>query len=100
MLGAGLMAVLVFMKGRFLWWPFHPIGFAVGFSRLVRNQAILSIFIAWLVKTVIMKYGGVKVYRKARFFFLGLILGQYVIAILWFVIDAMTGTVGNRVFYR
>ena len=58
-----------------------------------------SIFLAWLIKTVILKYGGPRLYRTFRPFFLGLILGQFVAAGMWLVIDYFTGTVGNIVFW-
>ncbi len=37
-----------------------------------------SIFLAWMVKTVVLRYSGVRGYRRIRPFFLGLILENYV----------------------
>jgi len=96
--GAALMGLLMFVRYRFLWWPFHPLGFAVG-SVIWIDHLWFSIFLVWLVKAMILKYGGVRMFRQGRPFFLGLILGQYSIAVIWFLIDLVTGQTGNKVFW-
>ena len=98
LLGSGVMAALMFARHHFLWWPLHPIGYPIGAVWLM-DQLWLSIFIAWLVKLVVMKYGGSILYRRTRPFFLGLILGQYVISGIWLIIDYFTGVTDNRVFW-
>jgi len=96
--GAGFMFFLMFMRERFLWWPLHPIGFAIGSVNWI-DMLWLSIFLAWLLKFLILRYGGPRIYLRIRPFFLGLILGQYSAAGLWFVIDLLTGMTGNTVFW-
>ena len=39
------------------------------------EYSFLSIFIAWLVKLVIMRVGGLCLYRRVKPFFIGLIVG-------------------------
>jgi hypothetical protein len=97
-IGAAVMLVFLFMRTRFLWWHLHPLGWIVGSSVWIQSLWF-SIFIAWLLKYLIMKYGGAKIYREAKNFFLGLVLGQYVAATLWFIIDYFTGMTGNSVFW-
>lgn len=63
------------------------------------NWVWFSIFLAWLVKTIVLKYGGSAAYRRTRPFFLGLILGQVVVAGMWLVIDYFTGMTGNVLGY-
>ena len=58
-----------------------------------------SIFIGWLVKASVLRYGGVTLYRRARPFFLGLILGHYATGGLWCLIDGITGMTGNHLFF-
>ena len=74
--------VLLIMKNSFLWWPLHPGGYVLvtgtGFSGLWFT-ALLS----WTVKATVLKIGGVRLYRKAVPFFLGLILGDYTLGCLW-----------------
>ncbi|MEE2659910.1 MAG: DUF6785 family protein [Candidatus Latescibacterota bacterium] len=95
--GAGglLMALLTFLKNRFVGFPIHPIGLAVGLPHPV--QIIWpSVFFAWLLKAVILKYGGPILYTRLRPFFLGLVLGAFGIAGIWLIIDSITGMTGNR----
>lgn len=95
-IGGGVMAGLMFARHHFLWWPLHPLGFAVSTISMT-NYLTLSVFLAWLIKSVILKYGGPRLFYRARPFFLGLILGQFVTAGVWYVIDHFTGTSGNPV---
>jgi len=97
-IGAGVMALLVLLHHRFVWWPLHPLGFPVASIWLTR-QLWFSIFLAWLVKVLVLRYGGPELYRKTRFLFLGLILGQYTVCGVWIVVDLFTGKVGNRLFW-
>jgi len=70
-------AFLQAMRVRFFWWPFHPLAFAVSGSWEM-NLLWMPLLIAWLVKTLILRYGGIKTYTSALPFFYGLILGQFV----------------------
>ena len=63
------------------------------------NWVWCSIFVAWLAKTLILKYGGAAGYARTKPFFLGLILGQTVVAGLWLLIDFCTGRTGNVLGY-
>jgi len=64
---------LASMRTRFIWWPFHPAGYLVaGSFGLFRLW--LPIFVSWLAKVLILRYGGLRAYRRALPFFLGLIL--------------------------
>ena len=56
-----------------------------------------TLFLAWLFKSLVLKYGGVGLYRQTLPFFLGLALGHIVIGGVWLVIDGFTGMVGNRI---
>ena len=97
-IGGGFMAFLMFMRYRFLWWPIHPVAYPIS-AVCWMEQLWFSIFIAWIIKSVLTRYGGNKVYKASKPFFLGLILGQLVAAGLWFVIDLITGHTGNMVFW-
>ena len=70
------------MRTRFVWWIFHPAGFAVSSSWSI-NLFWSSIFISWLIKFIILKHGGVNLHRKVIPFFLGLILGEFVVGGFW-----------------
>lgn len=57
--------------------PLHPVGYAVSSSWSL-NQVWLSLLIAWCCKVTIVRAGGLRLYRTAIPFFLGLILGDFV----------------------
>lgn len=97
-IGLFVMTGLMFMRQQFLWWPLHPIGFVIGPVWLM-DQLWFSIFIAWLIKKIILKYGGAHVYEKSKYFFLGMPLGFYTCAGIWVFIDFIAKKHGNVVFW-
>ncbi len=89
--GMGLCALLGFMRRHYLWWPLHPLGAALSVSW------ILCVFwfpmlVAWLIKNVITRYGGIKLYLRLRPAFLGLIFGEYFMAVAWTLISWIFAT--------
>jgi len=85
-IGAVAMAFLTLMQYRFPWWPIHPVGLAISAIWMVRNQAP-AIFVAWAAKSLIMRFGGIELYRKASPFFIGLILGHFFGIGISFIVD-------------
>ena len=69
------MGLLMYARHHFLWWPVHYLGFPIG-ATLTIIWTWFSIFIGWVLKALVLKYGGVTLYRKLRPLFLGLILGH------------------------
>jgi len=96
--GAACMLVLTWLRQRFLWWPLHPIGFPIMASWLV-DWMWFSVFFAWLIKIIILKYGGATLFSRSRGFFLGIIVGRMLISGGWLVVDYLTGKVGNAIFW-
>jgi hypothetical protein len=92
-MGAGLAAslVLIALRARFFGWPFHPIGYAISGSWSM-NLVWLPLLIAWLAKLTVLRYGGLRLYRTALPFFLGLILGDATMGTLWSLIGILLGT--------
>jgi hypothetical protein len=82
--GVGLVSsiVLASMRMRFIWWSLHPAGFAVS-SSWSMNVFWSSVFISWAIKYFILKIGGLKLHRQSIPFFLGLMLGEFVIGSIW-----------------
>jgi hypothetical protein len=81
--GAG-MIFLVLMRQRFLWWPFHPLGF-IAWMGWPTERYWLSIFLGWLIKIFVLRFGGYKVFNTLRPFFFGLTLGICFILTFWTV---------------
>ena len=92
--GAAVMALLLWARHHLLWWPLHPIGYVASGTWILGN-IWFSIFLAWLIKSVVLKYMGPNGYRSTRWFFLGVILGQFASGGAWLVIDGFTGMTGN-----
>ena len=84
------MALLVVARHTLLWWPLHPIGYPIGAVWLM-GQLWFSIFLAWLIKLLAMKYGSPGLFRRAWPFFLGRIPCQFSIAGICFIIDFFKG---------
>ena len=97
-LGGGVvMALMMWGRQRLPWWPVHPIGFPIG-ANTMTDGVWFSVFLAWVVKKTVLRYGGAAVYQRTQGFFLGLIAGQVLCSGAWLVIDYFTGKVGNHVF--
>ena len=64
------------------WWPFHPVGYAISGSWSM-EQLWLCMIIAWAIKALLLKYGGAKAYKPAVPFFVGLIMGDFMVGSFW-----------------
>jgi len=82
---------LLWMKRHFLWWPFHPLGYAVTQGDWAITYIWFPIFISWMLKSLILKYGGIRTHRNAVPIFLGLILGDFMMGAIWGLIGLGTG---------
>jgi hypothetical protein len=88
--GAALSFALTFMRTRYFWAPFHSAGYAVS-STYTMNFFWFSILFSFIIKGLILKHGGLKIYRRAVPFFLGLILGECAITTLWGALSIILG---------
>ena len=95
--GGGVMAVLLYLRQRFLWWPLHPIAFPVSATFLI-NYHWFAVLLAWIIKATVLRYGGVRAFRYLLPLFLGFILGEFATASLWVLIDGAAGVEGNVIF--
>ena len=93
-IGALVEALLMVAQHRWFWWPFHPVGFAIAVGWLT-SQIWFSALIAWILKVVIVRFGGVNFFQSMKPFFLGLILGEVVISGIWGVIYPLTTEKGR-----
>ena len=87
---------IMILRRRFIWWPFHPAGYALSLSRWNTNWYWFSIFVSWLLKWTLFRFGGLRVYRKAIPFFAGLVLGEFIMGAIWTLI----GIALERHMYR
>ena len=84
-IGFAFSMFLMTMRARYLWWPFHPLGYALSASWTM-NLIWLPLFLSWFTKVLLLKFGGLKAHRRAIPFFLGLILGEFVFGSIWTII--------------
>lgn len=81
-IGAAVTVVLATLRTRLFWFPFHPLGYALS-GCWTMMVFWWPCFVAWLLKVVILRYGGMKLYARLRPFFLGMVLGEFTTAILF-----------------
>ncbi len=93
-MGMGIAALLMVLRTRFVWWPLHPVALPLS-TIAYTDYFFLSVFLAWAVKAVVLKFGGGELYRTTRPFFLGIILGEVMCSGVWVIVDYFTGMVGN-----
>ncbi len=96
--GGVLMGLLMVAKQRLLWWPIHPISLPIS-SMHMTDKIVLSVFLAWLIKGLILRYGGPRLYNQGKPFFIGLVVGQFTSMGFWVVVDAFTGMTDNAVYW-
>ena len=72
-------------------WAWHPVGYATA-SSWSMHKLWFPIFLAWVAKWLITRYGGANAYRKALPFFVGLVLGEFTVGSLWCIYGAIKGT--------
>lgn len=93
--GAGAVFFLSFMRAKFIWFPFHPAGYVLANTGTM-YWLWCPFLIAWICKVIITKYAGIKGYRAALPFFLGLVLGDYMSSGIW----ALAGSLLHMKMYR
>jgi hypothetical protein len=73
----GLIGVVLFsvLRFRFLWWPLHPV-VCLMWGTWTANMMWTSFLIGWVVKHLIVRYGGGRTYQNLKPIFLGLIMGE------------------------
>ena len=79
--GIAVTSFLLLMRARFFWWPLHPLGYALAGSQST-IEFWFPCLLAWALKALTLRYGGMSFYRVVRPFFLGLILGEFGMAIV------------------
>lgn len=78
--------VLTYLKARVSWWPFHPAAIALPVGRYG-----FCLLLVWMMKTIVIRFGGVQLYNRSVPFWYGAIVGYLVgigvsktIDMIWF----------------
>jgi hypothetical protein len=93
--GSILTYGMMLARSRFAGFPFHPIGYLMCLT-FSAHMFWFSIFLGWLFKTVVTRYGGVDTYRKLIPVFLGLALGDVTMILFWLAVDGWQGRTGHH----
>ncbi len=90
-IGVGGVVCLLFglLRLRFLWWPFHPVGYVLSNS-LPLAHGLFPFFVAWVAKVLVTRYGGLRLYRATLPLAIGLIVGDLLNTTLWNVVALAT----------
>lgn len=88
--GALLTFGIMAARARLSWFPLHPVGYLMS---LTWPAATLwsSIFIGWLAKSLILRFGGPDSYRRLTPLFLGVALGDIASILFWLAVDGWQG---------
>lgn len=98
-IGFVLTGLMWWMRRIFPRWPLHPAGYAIASNTWTFGWLWFSVFISWAIKSMLLRLGGIGLYRKAYPLFLGLILGEYVVGGGWVLVRLIFG-VEVYSFYR
>jgi hypothetical protein len=84
-IGAAFSMLLNFLRVRVAGFPFHPVGYAVA-SSWGMSVLWIPMLIAWVLKLLLLRYGGLRTYRMALPMVFGVIVGECVLGSLWTII--------------
>ncbi len=86
LLGALVTTGLVILRMLYWWWPLHPLGYALSASWTL-IVFWFPVLIAWSIKTPLLRYSGIRQYQRLRPFFLGMVFGEFSMAVVWALIS-------------
>ena len=83
-----LTALLIVARRTFVRFPLLPLGYA-----MMPSWATLVLWfpclVAWLVKKVLLRLYGYRGYLAARPFFIGMIVGEVVVTVVWTLVSVL-----------
>ncbi|NOY79806.1 MAG: hypothetical protein GXP31_02250 [Kiritimatiellaeota bacterium] len=76
-------------------WPIHPVGLLI-VQQWHANLIWFSVFLGWLLKVLLVRYGGSRLYRAACPAVIGLIVGELLAAVFWMVVGMVLLGMGHE----
>jgi hypothetical protein len=89
--GAAITGALFWLRQQFPWFPLHPVGYIVTGGG-TSSGFWFSYFLAWVFQVTILRFGGLSQYRRWRYFFLGVVLGDVLTQACWSLGAVLLGT--------
>ena len=113
LIGFTIFGMLMLLRKHFLRFPLHPVGYIVvmlsfyyawvtpyfkgdGTANLETCTLWGSVLVAWGVKKLIIKYGGMNTYRRAKPLFIGLVVGAVVCVFAFNILDLVCSMVAEN----
>lgn len=98
--GVSAAVVILLSYARNLWigFPLHPVGYLFTTSYALEWGMWNVIFVTWLIKALVVRFGGLRAYRQSVPFFLGLALGDAVTHFVWGIGLSLTGATGASAY--
>jgi hypothetical protein len=93
-IGMVTIQLITLARARFPGFPLHPIGLIMCWPPAM-YALWFSIFLGWLAKVLITRFGGNSTYRALIPGFLGLVLGDVTMMLFWLCIDGWQGRTGH-----
>lgn len=87
---------LSLLRTRYMWWSIHPLGYGLAVHTDLFWAAFL---ISAVAKSWLLKYGGLKVYRQALPFFMGLVVGDFVMGAFWNFLSIALNRALYQIYY-
>lgn len=75
--GFSFTLMLGWLRTRMTWFPLHPVGYAMAHTPTL-TQTWAPFFVAWLAKMLVLRYGGMALYRSALPVAMGVIMGDLI----------------------
>ena len=82
------MALFIFCRLRFTWWPLHPVLFLV-WQNYPGGVMAPSFLIGWFIKVMVTRYGGAGGYQSLKPLMIGLIAGDVLGAVMPLIIGGI-----------
>ncbi|MFP4106370.1 MAG: DUF6785 family protein, partial [Phycisphaerae bacterium] len=111
-IGFVVFGALSFLRGRFLRFPLHPLGYLLLLMSIYyswispyvkggefhsQELSLLwgSVFVAWVIKKLVIKYGGMNMYKKSKPLFIGLVVGAVFCIFAWNMTDLVCSMIAE-----
>ena len=79
---AATAVVLGVFRLRVWWWPFHPVGY-IAANCWGMHWYYMPFFIGWALKSLVVRYGGLRLYRQTIPLAIGMIVGDQLAQAAW-----------------
>lgn len=77
------------LRLRFWWWPLHPVGYVAAMCWGL-HLYYMPFMVGWLAKTLVIRYGGLRVYQTSVPFAIGLVVGDLLNQAVWAAVTIVT----------